>query len=500
MIPAFTIALPHTLLLISYLLLLVYCVIKEVNWGYYLVLGLIGLECYWNYAFGTGDNLLHSAVDLMAIGAISFAVTLTKHRPLRILVLMLGIAGFFGWHLQFEKSANDNSVINQTEHAEYFIEFVSKEALKKWIAAESNTENLTINYPLFSPEDLSFQLDEYVLVSIPTDLSRDFLERVSDQAGILHVELNDPVILEMPITHSFRTNKVSKSFNDPYVDKQWTADQYKLDKFHKLAEKHRIKSQGGVSKIAILDTGVDAQHEDLKENYVSTSNRYDVDVKGHGTHCAGIAAAVTGNKVGIASFIPRAAPVKVTSVKVLSNLGMGSQKSIISGIIKAADEGCSVISLSLGGISSDSKEKAYAEAVKYANAKGSIVIVAAGNSGRDARNYSPANTKGVITVTALDTLMHKADFGNDVSGIEMGIAAPGTSIYSTFPNDEYKAFNGTSMAAPFVSGLVGLMKAYKPDLKTKEVYALLQRSATRKNNQLIVDPLAALELFFREQL
>ena len=100
------------------------------------------------------------------------------------------------------------------------------------------------------------------------------------------------------------------------------------------------------------------------------------------------------------------------------------------------------------------------------------MVAAAGNSNADARNYCPANAKGVICVTAINDHKQLADFANDVSNIEMAVAAPGTKIYSTMPNDSYEAHTGTSMSAPFVSGLIGLMMYYKPDLTTKEVYNL----------------------------
>ena len=76
-------------------------------------------------------------------------------------------------------------------------------------------------------------------------------------------------------------------------------------------------------------------------------------------------------------------------------MGVGNQQSTIQGMIRAADMGADVISMSLGSISSDSRQKAYEEAVKYANAKGSIVIAAAGNSNQNAKDYSPANAKGI---------------------------------------------------------------------------------------------------------
>ena len=102
--------------------------------------------------------------------------------------------------------------------------------------------------------------------------------------------------------------------------------------------------------------------------------------------------------------------------------------------------------------------------MEYAAKKGAIVVVAAGNSNMNAKDYAPANTPGVITVAALDTNLNRASFSNFVQDLDQGIAAPGVAIYSSIPGNKYAAFNGTSMATPYVAGLVGLMKSLQPDL------------------------------------
>ncbi|MFQ5448355.1 MAG: S8 family serine peptidase, partial [Saprospiraceae bacterium] len=249
------------------------------------------------------------------------------------------------------------------------------------------------------------------------------------------------------------------------------------------------------TRLAILDTGVDASHEDLADNFVSTRKKYDYDKSGHGTHCAGIAAAVSNNNKGIASFSRNNAFVEVTSIKVLSDAGYGSQKMIIDGILEAADNGADVISLSLGGPSSDSKQRAYKKAVDYANRKGAIVLVAAGNSKTNARRYAPANTPGVIAVSAVDTLLRRASFSNFVQDLGMAVAAPGVKIYSTFPGNQYKTLNGTSMAAPYVSGLVSLMKSLRPGLTTRQVFNILNKTGMetkgKKETGRLIQPAVA---------
>ena len=234
--------------------------------------------------------------------------------------------------------------------------------------------------------------------------------------------------------------------------------------------------------MVILDTGVDATHEDIAANFKSIKTKHDKDGNSHGTHCAGIAAAVSNNGKGIASFAPNNRFIQVSSVQVLSSFGSGTQRGIIKGILEAADNNASVISMSLGGRSSDSKQRAYRQAVSYANRKGAIVVVAAGNSNMNAKNYSPANTPGVITVSAVDDELNKATFSNFITDLEMGIAAPGVNIYSTIPDNKYAAFNGTSMATPYVAGLLGLMKAIDPKLTTSEAYTILNNTGKPTND------------------
>jgi len=253
-----------------------------------------------------------------------------------------------------------------------------------------------------------------------------------------------------------------------------------IDQLYKSIKEAKIQPQRKAT-IAILDTGVDAKHEDLAGNYKSIRTKYDKDTQGHGTHCAGIAGAVSNNAIGVASFSQNNDFVQITSIPVLNNFGMGTQKSIVNGIIEAADNKVDVISMSLGGRSNPTKQKAYEQAIKYANDAGAIVIVAAGNSNDNAKNYAPANVKGVIAVSAVDEQLKRATFSNYVSDLAMGVAAPGVNIYSTFPKNEYKSLNGTSMATPYVSGFVGVMKSINPTLTTAEVYKILQSSGIGTN-------------------
>lgn len=184
-------------------------------------------------------------------------------------------------------------------------------------------------------------------------------------------------------------------------------------------------------------------------------------------------------------------------------MGSGTQKAIIDGIITAADRGAAVISMSLGGRSSQKRQEAYREAVAYAAQKGSIVVAAAGNANANAKTFAPVNAPGIIGVAALDTLAGKAGFSNTVQDIAMGLSAPGVNIYSTIPNDEYASFNGTSMATPYVAGLLGLMKSLQPELDAKTAFRILSESGkTTRDQQLtgkMILPHKAIRILLEER-
>jgi thermitase len=272
-----------------------------------------------------------------------------------------------------------------------------------------------------------------------------------------------------------------------------------MDEYYRILSEQQARKK---AKIVILDTGVDGTHEDLDDNFTSIETKYDTDPHGHGTHCAGIAAGVTNNGLGIGSLAgtnDESPFVEVSSVKVLSASGMGTQKTIIAGIIEAADEGADVISLSLGGRSNQSSQRAYSAAVEYAHRAGAIVVAAAGNSNRNAKDFAPANAEGIITVAAIDEHLLRAPFSNRTEDIEMAIAAPGVGIYSTVPGNQYKKYSGTSMACPFVAGLLGVMKSLEPELDHRTAYRMLHdtgltTSETRVTGRIVqpADALAAL--------
>ncbi len=207
--------------------------------------------------------------------------------------------------------------------------------------------------------------------------------------------------------------------------------------------------------IAIVDTGVQYNHPDLNGKVIQGYDFVDndgvaQDGNGHGTHCAGIAAAVTNNGTGMAGMAPNA---RIMAVRVLDNQGSGTLVDVADGILYAAQNGADVISLSLGGFFGSTTLK---NAVQQAWNSGSVIVAAAGNSGVSLPSY-PAYYSQAIAVastTSNDTISSFSNYGSWVD-----VAAPGSDIYSTYINSSYQTFSGTSMATPHVAGLAALLSS-----------------------------------------
>ncbi len=230
------------------------------------------------------------------------------------------------------------------------------------------------------------------------------------------------------------------------------------------------RTAGSGVVIAIVDTGVDLDHPDLAPQLVAGIDLVDGDAtpddpNGHGTHVAGIAAAATDNALGIAGAAPSAA---IMPVRVLDADGFGSDETIAAGIEWAVTHGADVINLSLGesGFAARlSKGGAINAAIRLATNRGVTVIAAAGNDASRGRVYRLGVDVIVVNASARDG--SAAAFTN--TGDLRAMAAPGVDILSTAPltagslwpdgTDGYASLDGTSMAAPLVSGTAALLLA-----------------------------------------
>ncbi|PMB54067.1 subtilisin [Fischerella thermalis CCMEE 5201] len=257
--------------------------------------------------------------------------------------------------------------------------------------------------------------------------------------------------------------------------------------------------------VAVLDTGVDYNHQDLSSNIWTNSkeiagngkdddgngyiddyygwnfdgnNNSTLDVNGHGTHVSGTIAGVN-NGYGVTGIAYNS---KIMPVKVLDDQGSGSYSAIANGIYYAVDNGADVINLSLGGgRSNDTLQKA----IEYASSKGVIVVMAAGNDGGSQPAYPARYAKNYgLAVGAVDQNKNLADFSNRAGADQLAyVTAPGVNVYSTLPGNEYASYSGTSMATPHVAGVVALMLSANPNLSDAQVRQILAETSGNSTTQ-----------------
>lgn len=233
-------------------------------------------------------------------------------------------------------------------------------------------------------------------------------------------------------------------------------------------------SQGAGVTVAVLDTGVDARVADLAGRVLPELDMLpnvapSPDSNGHGTLVASIIAAAHDG-TGIAGVAPAA---NILPVAALDELGYGDVETVARGIIAAADAGARVINMSLGG---PDRDKVLDAACEYAHARGAVLVAAAGNSKTDGnhRQY-PAASPEVIAVASTDASGSVSKFSNTGSYID--IAAPGEHIYGSVPGGGTESMDGTSAAAPHVSGTVALAAAANPGLSADDLTGVVLGTA-----------------------
>lgn len=245
---------------------------------------------------------------------------------------------------------------------------------------------------------------------------------------------------------------------------------------------------GAGKRVAIIDSGVAINHPDISSKVVERANfsdktivgDEDYDKYGHGTHVAGIVAATRDNAMGVAGVCPDCA---ILDAKVLNDSGSGSSSGIAKGIDWAASHGAKVINMSLGQrVSSRTLEAA----VNNAWNAGVVIVAAAGNAGTQAQVY-PGAYPNVIAVAATDNRDMKASFST--YGKWVDVAAPGVSVYSTFPTYPstlgvqngrsvgYDIESGTSMASPIVAATAALVWSTAAGTSNTAVRAKVESTA-----------------------
>lgn len=233
-------------------------------------------------------------------------------------------------------------------------------------------------------------------------------------------------------------------------------------------------SKGAGVKVAILDTGISLTHPDLAANVKGGINTIKPaksanDDNGHGSHCAGIVAAIN-NTIGVVGVAPEAS---LYAVKVLNAAGSGYLSDIIEGLQWCIDNQIQVASMSFGSDASNTSEH---DAIIKAYNAGITLVAAAGNDGVANSVDYPGAYPEVIAVSALNSNLSLASYSS--YGPEVDIAAPGTQIYSTYKGTAYATLSGTSMATPHVTGVAALRIAQNPSQSPAEIKTALQTTAT----------------------
>jgi subtilisin family serine protease len=239
--------------------------------------------------------------------------------------------------------------------------------------------------------------------------------------------------------------------------------------------------------VAIIDSGIDFEHPDLKNKTVSRGRDFAnedwdaTDDNGHGTYVAGVAAADTNNDEGIAGV---AWNCLILPVKVADKEGIAFYSDLIDGILWAADNGADVINLSLGG---DQPDDSLRDALRYAHDKDVVVAAAAGND-NTAVFYPAAYDAYCLAVAATDYNDERTDWS--CFGPEVDVAAPGEFVLGTYPTYmtdmtaylPYAFGSGTSASTPHVAGLAALIKGLKPWLTADEIMDVIRFSSDDVNS------------------
>lgn len=322
----------------------------------------------------------------------------------------------------------------------------------------------------------------FIQVKMKPSLVAQGFKAFNSNPAFEYIEPN--FILSLP---KYKVNGVVNRANvpaDKMFDKLWGL--HNKSHGHDVGALNAWKTTKGSKKVvvAIIDTGIDYNHPDLKNNmwvnaaeangtkgvdddgngYVDDIYGYDfgnddadpMDDNSHGTHCAGTIGAVH-NEIGVAGV---AANVRLMAVKFLTKSGGGTLAGAIESIHYAADNGAHILSNSWGG-EMRSEPKSLKEAVEYSNSKGVLFIAAAGN----ARNDNDGRVKGypashkvdnVVSVAAFQSDGKKASF-TSYGETSVHVAAPGVDILSTTPGGKYASYSGTSMATPHVAGVTALL-------------------------------------------
>ena len=325
--------------------------------------------------------------------------------------------------------AKDHSDLNKGIHSDFSIwDHKSLKGLSDILLTARDpdywldAENLSMN-----GFEITDRLDRLGTMRIRVHDPDDFARFLRDNADDFELQKN--IRLKIPTVPEQRILELEKSFAGTSMD--W------------LGTKEDRWNSGTGIKVAVLDTGIDGNHESLSGLNLSEVSLVGKDSKSGMGHGTGIASIIAGQTEGFLGLAPAS---EILSVKVLGEDGGGDSFTIAKGIMLAVDQGADIINLSLGGGSSSI---AIDNAIQYAKSRDVLLVSAVGNDGLNEVAY-PARHQDVIAVSSVDANSRVSTFAN--FGPEVDLAAPGVGVFTAWENSGFVEFSGTSISAAFVTG------------------------------------------------
>lgn len=351
-------------------------------------------------------------------------------------------------------------------------EKVAKQSINNSLSNKEKTKN-------FSDDTIIVKYSKLLTVNDHKKAGGTVIQQVSGLKYVA-IKVKDKKKLQQTIKNYQKNSKVMSvqlspiykqtGTIDPKISEQYVHTQLNTAKAQELAGKNQVK-------VAVIDTGIDRNHSELKDSIISSTNIIDpmnpaaADI--HGTHVAGIIAAKKDNGIGGYGVNPNA---KILSFDVFGGDMWTFDYTIANAILEAVDEGAKVINMSLGGsMPSDLLKEAVDKAIDH----GVVVVAAAGNDGMNLPSY-PASYEGVIGVGSVNKDKKLSEFST--YGASTDIVAPGEDIYAPYydvkKGSTFDRLSGTSMASPVVAGAAALLLSKYPKLTPAEVEYVLEKTAT----------------------
>ncbi len=294
-------------------------------------------------------------------------------------------------------------------------------------------------------------------------------EILASQSNVDYVQPDSIITIDDEVSSSSYKVSTSASSSSTYGIWSWGVDYMGIDSF---AEQVKSCVGSNTIKIAVVDTGI-YKHPKFSSHIISGINYIESesgtnDLNGHGTHVTGI----------IYDCL-RGLNVKIMPVKILDQTGTGSVGEMGLGIRYAADKGCKVINLSVN-IKGDDHDDYLHASVEYAVEKNCVVVNSSGNAGKTVKYGCPADVSDAIVVGAINNKGSLASFSN--KGNTVDVVAPGVGIYSTYLQSGFTTLDGTSMAAPHITGLATLIRLAYPSYSAAKVESVIKGYAKDLGN------------------